>query len=52
MEPSIHLDLKFLAWEICNIELENAKKSHNTVTNHNYITCGLNFYESDVIIQI
>ena len=42
----VYLVLKVLAWEVCNIELEFAKKTHNTVTNLNYILS--NFYESDV----
>ena len=31
----VYLILKVLVWDICNIRSEFAKKSHNTVTNHN-----------------
>ena len=35
----VYLILKFWAWEICNMKVEFAKKSHNTVTNHNFVLC-------------
>ena len=47
----VYLVLKVLAWEICNIKLENAKKSHNTVTNHDYTLCVVRIFLNQTLLD-